>query len=354
MDRLSALPDELLWLILLAHLDISDWQTLALVSHRFRSLVQDPRLHKSRRLLAAHSLDDALANRPSPVDLYRRNVLLSPNRLAPGAEPNRTYMLLTLPRRQSRDRLARALANRPSREELCARGLVPPASNIGVYAAQTIKRLERRSVENLLASFLNTRASSSIAVIAIQRRTNAEKIEELATTDRSVGQSSSLSFNALRRQALAEKNGCEYFVRTSVSALVSMYSFTAALLAAPPPPRAPPLPPKLANPNCNPTEQDITQSKSSNSTLTSVSAIKRKFELLAQQSYSAPPCPKTPQRSFVECRKKYFLSSDISLVKTISRSASSSSLSSETSSGSCSRAQGPVAALRQHFISLSC
>lgn len=406
-DHLSRLPDELLRLLLLAHLDLPDWQLLARVSRRLRALVLDPRLHRARRLLSARSLDRALQRRPTPAELYRRHVLLSPRRLSPAAEPGRTYMLLTIPHRRARDMLARALANRPSPQELRARGLAPSR------AAHVARALERQRVEAALATFLRRGSAGSraeyapVTLVVVTRRRYSTALPPV-DHEPSDPSSSRRRINALLRRD-AQEDDAEYFVRQSVRALASMYSFTAAWLASPPPPRAPPLPTRLRAPNSSPSEPEPAPISTA---ACSVSAIKRKLETLAQSpSCTGSSAGTLPTVPFVERRRRFLRSvsrandggryvyagsrrgcgtphgrtaarsrshSHSRAVSReppgtpgspgLSRSSSAASLRSDSSTGTAGStrgrqplsrqctgvAQGAVATLRQHFISLSC
>lgn len=517
MDHLSRLPDELLVFLLLIYLDVPDWQQLSKVSHRFRALVLDPRLHKSRLVLTSHWLSTVILNRPSSMDLYRRNILLSPLRLSPAAEPRITDMLRTLPHRQSRDLLARALANRPSKQELTERGLVPKNLEMGPNAAKIVKSLERRRLENSLevliehtlqanshalpvlktslssntyvdadvrnketnrriqrrTSFRNGNSGTSVVVVKRrkysmifpdqhllpvhslrqERSQNTFTVEpnseaQIQHNSQSLQDQSDLLNQQLRDQqsnSINSSNGSvtaiedpaassetsrrkiqqfirqdallredqqeEYFIRKSVHALASMYTFTTSWLSQPPPPKAPPLPLWSSNKtNTNGQEkQDVSISPSSSCFIDSrlmvpltpyfnlttdistasrsvkVDSIKRKFENLAMEqtkesrrSKSLPSENTKSRNGFGSglnahaCDANPFGSAGPSnmggsRLYPLSRTHSASSLSSLASSASATSliqrplsrqctgiAQGAVATLRQHFISLSC
>lgn len=531
MDRLSNLPDELIVLLLLIYLDVPDWTELSKVNHRFRALILDPRLHKSRLVLTSHWLSSAILRRPSSTELYHQNVLLSPLRLSPTAEPRITHMLLTLPHRRSRDLLARALANRPSKQELSQRGLVPKKLEMGSNAAKIVKSLERQRVESALNLLVERSLDANIKSIKTIKKVedksgvgvtgvngnNLKHAKESGAESRSDGSTSfahqietfgnksnnvicanNINTHAQRRMSFQNISGTsvvivkrrnysmvspeqhflpmfgprsgqngqngetgqpglpgqntgnwasrgsfssrnitstiqlpeerekeredqeeqeEYFIRKSVRALASMYTFTAGWLSQPPPPKAPPLPSwsfktgissnndtniNEANDNVDadgchsPTSPCYIDSRllvpsttprfsieSLNSQSAKFDSIKQKFEKLAlEQSLvmnSKPITSKHSKNSRTSGTINDFSSSSSSSSDAIpsshssqmiplSRVCSSSSVSSLTSSTSsvtsgvqkplssqCTGvAKGAVATLRQHFISLSC
>lgn len=449
------------------------------------------------------------------MDLYHRNILLSPLRLSPTAEPRRTHMLLTLPHRQSRDLLARALANRPSRQELSERGLVPKNSEMGSHAAKIVKSLERRRLESALETFFerthavsssNTNHSpahsgtvatksngtlsilternsledcvSGTSIVIVKRRNyltispdqhilpqhalrngrrratvyrdqstrtsgpssqsldplplenepnsnpnpTAEARAQLAAIRqarletaqarwinadeaRAEAEMENERYNStansrqriqelFREEAMArQEEQEEYFIRKSVRALASMYTFTTSWLSQPPPPRAPPLPGWLGGSNYTGGEYSSRRSDedasfnplfidsrslvpltpymnhscpATSSSPVNVHLIKRKFESLAAQEQKRDLHRDSPRRQKTSAAESLSGSRGVSLSRASSTS-SVCSLGSTTSSSTISSfgrrplskqctgvAQGAVATLRQHFISLSC
>lgn len=245
---LESLPDEVL-LIVISFLDIPDLVPCLLVCQRFRRLATDPTLLHTRLAYAARWLDytrAATTGRPSPRNLAGRNILLSPIRLAPGADPSRTRLLQTIPRRMKRDILNRLLANRPSRQDLIARNIVPfrltRLLDYGPITAQQVVLLERRRLADTLAACLapfkqgspRKPAARIIIVYSPSQRLTYPQEPAAGFISPHFKPDFLVSSRPPREEFL--------LLKRPVSALVHMFACTAMWLTGPPPPPPPPLP----------------------------------------------------------------------------------------------------------------
>lgn len=248
MSTLDLLPDEVLSYVV-SFLEVPDLFNCLLVCRRLHRLATDPTLLHKRLSCAARWLDysgAATTCRPSPTTLARRNILLSPARLAPSADPSRTRLLQTIQRRLHRDTLARLLATRPSVKDLVNRNIVPNSRvlDCGPLTAQTVAALERQRRAHSLATFFAANGDKSprkpAALIVIVHSTSSSS---------SLSSSSSFSPQISYNQPFTPESDTELqqpkeylLLRRPVSALVHMFACTAMWLTAPPPPPPPPLP----------------------------------------------------------------------------------------------------------------
>lgn len=147
--NINQLPTEV-QLHILHYLDIPDQASLLHVSKHFRTLAQSRPLQRLRLRRVASELQPF--PRPSASALHTRNILLSPHRLAPVADPTRTQWLRSIPLAQSRERLERLLRLRPSCDELRNRGILQSRTG------RLVRGLERRRVEECVELALKGRS----------------------------------------------------------------------------------------------------------------------------------------------------------------------------------------------------
>lgn len=169
---LSALPEELCFYIF-SLLDYPDLVACSRVCHEWQRRALDPFLHKYHLIQTARWLNDEYGDRPTPRELYQRQILLSERHLSPEPYEKFMEMSILLSKSRTRDAVRRGLASRPSFDELLSRGVIKRGGNF----AEIMTSIERQKVVDIIRGFFSG-SSRPTYEMAIKRGIVAKEEDE--------------------------------------------------------------------------------------------------------------------------------------------------------------------------------